>query len=86
MRHLVLHLGRVLGGGLDDHIPPLLRDRGGDLAFQVEMFLPADLEAALDHVRRRGDGPRGIALLPDDRPLLEPAVRGQGIVDRQQGG
>jgi hypothetical protein len=66
--------------------PPFLRDRGGDLAFEVEMLLPANLERAFDQLRGLGDCAGGIALLPDDRPLLEPAACGKGIIDGQKGG
>ena len=52
VRDPVLHLARVLCAAVH---PPLLlfqRQHVGDLAFQVEMFLPADLERAGQRVRR----------------------------------
>jgi hypothetical protein len=49
---LVLDLGRVLGGGMHDHVAALLRQGERGLAFEVEMLLPADLDPALDHVGR----------------------------------
>ena len=48
----VLHLGWMLGRGNDGHRRAFLWQRHGDLAFEVEMFLPADKEALLDLVRR----------------------------------
>ena len=37
----MLHLGRVLGGGSDGDIAILARYGNRDLAFQIEMLLPA---------------------------------------------
>ena len=83
MGHLVLHFGRVLGGRVDNHAPAFLGNRGSDLSFQVEVFLTADLEGSLNQFQRLGDGPGGIALLPDDWPLFEPAARRQSLIDSQ---
>ena len=54
----VLDLGRVLGGGMDQHVAVLAGDGVGDLAFEVEMVLPADMQRAGDAVR--GGGERGV--------------------------
>ena len=37
----MLHLGRVLGGGKDLHLAGFTGNGDGDLAFQIEMILPA---------------------------------------------
>ena len=55
-RHHVLHLAGVLGGALHCHRAIFQRRGLGDLAFQVELFLAAQPERALQAVRRRGDG------------------------------
>ena len=52
VRHEVLHLGRVLGGGMDGDVAILARDGERDLAFEIEVLLPADAEALRDAVRR----------------------------------
>jgi len=55
----VLHLGRMLGGAMHPHRVALHRDRVADLAFEVELFLAAEIEAAVEPVRRAGNrGPR----------------------------
>ena len=83
MRHLVLNLGRVLGGGMDQEIPAFQRQGRRDLTFQIEMLLPAHLEPALYPMRGGVDGAGGIALGPDHRPILEPAVCGQRVIHGQ---
>jgi hypothetical protein len=40
----VLHLARVLGRAMHVHAASLLGDGIGDLAFQVELLLPAHIE------------------------------------------
>ena len=60
MRDHVLHLARVLGRALHQHALVFLRDRVGDLAFEVELFLAADIQLALDRVRRAFE--RGLAV------------------------
>jgi hypothetical protein len=47
----VLHLGRVLGRAVHAHAAVFQRHRIADLAFQVELLLPALHEAALQLVR-----------------------------------
>ena len=55
----VLHLGRVLGRGIDRDVVVLAGDREGDHALEVEVVLAADALHALQPVRRgrhrRGD-------------------------------
>jgi hypothetical protein len=46
MRDHVLHLARVLGRALHQHAAVFLRDGVGDLAFQVELLLAADIQLA----------------------------------------
>ena len=58
MRDQVLHLARVLGRAVHVHAAVFLRDGVADLAFEVELLLAADVERALQAVRRRGDGAR----------------------------
>ena len=57
----VLHLGRVLGRDIDDHILVLAGHGHGDLTFEIEVILPADAETALDATRRRRHRGTGIA-------------------------
>ena len=68
---------------MDDHVAAFLRQRDGGLAFQIEMLLPADFHRARDHMLRGLDRLGRIALLIDPRPILEPAVRGQRLIHRQ---
>ena len=58
----MLHLGRVLGGGGDGDIAILTWQGDGNLAFQVEMFLPARAKFARCGKRRRSNRARRIAL------------------------
>ncbi len=51
VRDHVLHLGRVLGRGEDRHLVILAGNRQRDLAFQIEVVLPADFHATRDHAR-----------------------------------
>mgnify|MGYP006954598759 CR=1 FL=1 len=45
-------------------IPAFLRQAGGDLTFQIEMLLPADLELPFDDLRRAGaDSASGAVVL-----------------------
>ena len=83
MGHLVLNLGRMLGGG-DNRHPTILTGQGkGHLTFKVKMLLPADLETALSHQRRAGNGACRIALGPDHRALLKARIGGQRLIHRQ---
>ena len=86
MGDLVLHFGRVLGGRVDDHVAPLLRQGQRDLPFQIEMLLAAHLDLPADPMGGGGDGGGGFTPGPDHRTGLEPAVRGQRLIHRQQGG
>ena len=51
----VLHLARMLGRGMDEHVAVLARNGERDLAFEIEMLLPADAQRAGDAVRRGGE-------------------------------
>ena len=78
----MLHLGRVLGRTVDQHIAVLGRDRHGDLALKVEMLLPAHVNAAGKPQRRPSQGGVGVATLhhlgrQDETP------RRQGLINRQ---
>ena len=86
MGDLVLDLGRVLRRGMDEHVAILERQCEGDLAFEVEMLLPADLHPAFDDVRGFRQRPGGIASGPDAGPGFEAAVGGQRLIDGQEGG
>ena len=55
MRDLVLDFARVLRRAVDQHRPVLLWHRVRDHAFEVELVLAADLDPALQPVRRGGD-------------------------------
>ena len=48
----MLHLGRMLGRGIDGHAAMLLGHGEADLAFEIEMLLAADQEALLDAMVR----------------------------------
>ena len=52
MRHHVLHLGRMLRGGIDGHLVVLARHGKGDHALEVEVVLPPDPHPSLQPVRR----------------------------------
>ena len=47
-----LYFGRVLAGGMHKHAAVFLRQRYAGLAFQIEVLLPADIDLALQAVRR----------------------------------
>ncbi len=62
--HQLLHFGRVLAGRVHKHAAIFLRQRQAGLAFQVKVFLPADVDLALQAVRcSRQCGVRITALL-----------------------
>ncbi len=46
--HQLLHFGGVLRGAVDDHAPVFGRHHRRDLGFQVEVFLAANMQRALD--------------------------------------
>jgi len=52
VRHHVLHLARVLSGRVDLHPAVLARDGHRDLAFEIEVILPAGGDRAAQAVRR----------------------------------
>ena len=43
----VLHLARMLGRGMDQHVAVLAGDGERHLAFEIEMLLPADAQLAV---------------------------------------
>ena len=79
--HLVLDLGRVLRGGMDDHVTALLRQRKCRLPFEIEVLLPADLDTSLHDPGRARDGRCRIALLENPRTLLEAALGRHRLLD-----
>ncbi|MDT4828340.1 hypothetical protein FQZ97_617220 [compost metagenome] len=56
VRHEVLHLAGVLRRAVDVQRATLFRNGVADLAFQVELFLPADVERGAVAMRRLRDG------------------------------
>ena len=48
----VLHLARVLRRAVDQHVAVFLRHGERDMAFQIELVLAADIDAALEAVLR----------------------------------
>ena len=49
----VLDLGRMLGRREDVEVAAVARNRERDLAFEIEMILPAAMQFALEAMRRR---------------------------------
>ena len=84
VRHPVLHLARVLRAAVDQPVAVVLRNRVRDLAFQIEVFLPADLQRALQAVRCVCQGLRCIAALHRDLGQHK-AARLQGLAGVQKG-
>ena len=86
MRDDMLHLGRMLGRAVHQQAVVLLRQRVGDLALQVELLLAAEAEAALQPVRRGGDGRGRVAALQVHRrhDVLLQTVRLQRVEHRRQ--
>ena len=78
----MLHLRRVLGGGIDQHIAVLPRNRHGDLAFEIEMLLPADIDPPRQPVRRPSQRRGGIAARHELGRQHE-GLGGQRLVDGQ---
>ena len=58
----VLHFARMLGRRVDQDRAVLTRDGERDLAFQIKMLLPADLDFACAAQRRGGNRLGGIAI------------------------
>jgi len=46
MGNLVLYLGWVLGRGMDNHVPPFLRQGQCGLTLKIEMLLPAHFDGS----------------------------------------
>jgi hypothetical protein len=84
MRHPVLGLARVLGAGIHQPLVLLLRQHIGDLAFQVEVLLPADLELAAEPVRGARQPRLRVAPAHAHRRQHE-ALRGQRLAHVQHG-
>ena len=82
VRHQMLHLARVLCGGVDQHIAVLARDGERHLPFQIEMLLPADVDAPGQAQRRAGECGICIAALHDLGRQHETLGR-QRLVDGQ---
>ncbi|MCY1413358.1 hypothetical protein D9M71_287880 [compost metagenome] len=61
--HQLLYFGGVLRGAVDDHAAVFGGHDRGNLGFQVEVFLAADVQRALQAVRGRGQGSGRIAAL-----------------------
>src|SRR5690606_21086503 len=61
--HQFLHLGGVLRRGVDDHAAVFGGHHRGNLGFQVEVFLAADVQRALQATWRGGQRGGGIAAL-----------------------
>ena len=53
VRDDLLRLARVLGAGLDEHLPVLVDQGERRVRFQVEVLLPGELELAREHVGAR---------------------------------
>src|SRR5690606_26584014 len=54
-RHDVLHLARMLGGGMDEHVAVLPRHGERGLTLEIEMLLPADAQRALEAMAGAGE-------------------------------
>ncbi len=85
--HQLLHLGGVLAGGMHKHAAVFLRQCHTGLTFQVKVLLPADIDFALETMRRAGQcRVRVTALLgvagADKKLLLQ---RLAGVQHRVQG-
>jgi len=78
VRHPVLCLARVLGAGIHHPLVLLLRQHVGDLAFQVEVLLAADLEPAAQHMRGARQSGLGVAASHAHRRQHE-TLRGQRL-------
>ena len=76
----MLDLGRMLGRGMHQEIAVLARQGEGDLAFEIEMLLPADAELGSEPVRRRLQRRVGIAA-QDGRRRLDIGLLGQRRLD-----
>ncbi len=72
MAHHMLHFARMLRRGIDGDVLVLARHGHGDLAFEIEMILPADAHLPLQPARRLGNSFRRIAALQRQRRRDEP--------------
>ena len=84
VRHLLLRLARVLRRVVHEDPAVLARHREGDLALQVELFLPADAPPARQPVRGGGQGGARVAALERHGRQHERALR-ERILDREDG-
>ena len=84
-RHDVLHLARMLGAGIDQHVAVLARHRERDLAFEIKMLLAADADGSTAVMRRAGDHRRCIST--DERIIGQHHFPGRpALFDRDVGG
>ena len=79
----MLHFGGMLGRGMHDQVAVLARQDKGDLAFEIEVLLPADAERRAQPVRRglqrRHRGRRaGWSTAPAHRPVWPAPWRYRG--------
>ena len=61
--HPMLRLARVLGAAVDQPFAVVLRQRVGDLPFQVIVFLPTNVQLAMQLMGRLGHGLCSVAAL-----------------------
>ena len=82
LRDEVLHLARMLGRGMDQHVAVLARDGERHLAFEIEMLLPADAQPCPS----RGCGARrergGAVVLAEGVVRQDVRVGRERVVDR----
>ena len=83
--HPVLHFTRVLGAGVHHPLVLLLGQHVGNLALQIEMFLPPDFQRAAQGVRCAGQRLACVAPVHKDR-RQHIAFGSQGVLDAQNGG
>ena len=71
---------------MHNHISTLLRQGERGLAFQIEMLLTTHIDCTLETIWSHLQSGVYIALGPDARSVLEPAVRCQSVLDCQDRG
>ena len=84
VRHPVLHFAGMLGTGINKPLVLLLRQRVGDLPFQVEVFLAADFERAAERERGPRQGACGVTAFYKNR-RQHIALRRERLFDAQNG-
>ena len=70
---------------MDHHIPVIARQSHGGLPFEIKMFLPAEVNLALQTVDRALHRALGSAFCIDPRPIFKAAFGGQSLLYRQYG-